>query len=133
MLRSSFFWASATLMLLRRRRGFVMQTARTDCGIASALTVLNMMGRSADPVQAAEYLDPDCAGSSLDALRRYFEEQQGIGAVALSVPAASLHKINGRAILHMQQQQGCAGLRPGDGAGLLPDGRFCGALLRQAA
>ena len=104
MLRSSFFWASATLMLLRRRRGFVMQTARTDCGIASALTVLNMMGRSADPVQAAEYLDPDCAGSSLDALRRYFEEQQGIGAVALSVPAASLHKINGRAILHMQQQ-----------------------------
>lgn len=102
--RSSVFWASATLALLRHRRTFVMQTARTDCGVASALTVLNMIGRKADPVLASEALNPDCAGSSLEALRRYFEEQQGIEAAALAVPAASLHKIAGRAILHMQQQ-----------------------------
>ena len=77
---------AATLALLRHRRRFVMQTARTDCGVASALTVLNMIGRKADPVLASEALNPDCAGSSLEALRRYFEEQQGIEAAALAVP-----------------------------------------------
>ena len=81
--RSSVFWASATLALLRHRRRFVMQTARTDCGVASALTVLNMIGRKADPVLASEALNPDCAGSSLEALRHQQQRAVELGAQVL--------------------------------------------------
>ncbi|MHA6261775.1 cysteine peptidase family C39 domain-containing protein [Arenibacterium sp. CAU 1754] len=104
MLRSSFFWFRAIWTLLRNRRHFVMQTGRTDCGVASALTVLNMLGRKSDAVHAVDHMDADRTGTTLDALRRFFEEQHGFAATALSVPAARLHKIKGHIILHMQQQ-----------------------------
>ena len=113
MLRSSFFWAAASLSLLRRRRQFVMQTDRTDCGVASALSVLNMLGRPADPVEAVAFLDSDRAGTSLDELRRYFEEHHGIAAKPLSVPARSLGKLRGRVILHMEQLHYVVLLRQG--------------------
>ena len=80
-----------------------MQTDRTDCGVACALSVLNMLGRTVDPVEAVAFLDSDRTGTSLDELRRYFEEQQGIAAKSLSVPAHSLGKVRGRVILHMEQ------------------------------
>lgn len=103
MLRSSLFWAAATITLLRRRRQFVQQSARTDCGVACALTVLNMLGRKGDPVDAVDFMDADRTGTTLDGLRRYFEEEQGFAATSLSVPADRLHKIRGHVILHMQQ------------------------------
>lgn len=104
MLRSSFFWPRVVWTLLKNRRHFVMQTGQTDCGVASALTVLNMFGRTGDAVHAVDLMDADRAGTTLDALRRYFEEQHGFAATALSVPAARLNQIKGHVILHMQQQ-----------------------------
>lgn len=103
MIRSSAFWAGSIWALLSRRRCFVQQAARTDCGVASALTLLNLLGRPADPVEAVEILDPDRSGSSLDALRRFFVERQGLEAQAMKVPAQRLAKIDGHAILHMTQ------------------------------
>ncbi len=103
MLLSSLFWARATLRLLRQRRRFVRQTGQTDCGVACALTVLNMMGRRADPVQAVETLDAERAGSSLEALRVYFTETHGLEATALKVPVERLRQVKGQVILHMRQ------------------------------
>lgn len=104
MLRSSLFWARATFRLLRQRRHFVRQTAQTDCGVACALTLLNMMGRRADPVAAVELLDGERVGSSLEALRLYFTEEHGLEATALKVPVARLKQIRGHVILHMAQK-----------------------------
>ncbi|MEY8827594.1 cysteine peptidase family C39 domain-containing protein [Sedimentitalea sp. XS_ASV28] len=98
-----------------------MQTARTDCGVACALTLANLLGRPADAVQAVEDLDPDRSGTSLDALRLYFQDRLGFSAKALKVPAGSLHKIRGRAILHMQQQHYVVLLRAGAGGVLVFD------------
>lgn len=103
MFRSSLFWLSATRLLLRKRRHFVMQTARTDCGVASVLTVLNLMGRKGDPVAAVDRMDPDRSGSNLDAMRRYVEEVHGLTGKALSLPAAKLGQVKGRIVLHMRQ------------------------------
>lgn len=83
---------------------FVHQTGRTDCGVASALTVLNLTGRKADPVQAVDLMDPDRNGTSLESLRGYFADIHGLNAKSLSVPAARLKEVKGRAILHMKQQ-----------------------------
>ena len=104
MLRSSLFWALAVPKLLRQRRHFVRQTGQTDCGIAAALTVLNLMGRSADPVATTDALDPDRKGATLEALRQFFAEDQRLEATAVEVPTGKLHKLKGRAILHMTQQ-----------------------------
>lgn len=72
MLRSSLFWIRAVWTLLTRRRSFVLQTGRTDCGVASALTVLNLFGQKADTVQAVEDMDPDRTGTSLEAAALLF-------------------------------------------------------------
>ncbi|MGD9863256.1 MAG: cysteine peptidase family C39 domain-containing protein [Pseudodonghicola sp.] len=103
MIRSSAFWAGAVWTLLRHRRCFVQQAARSDCGVASALTVMNLLGRPVDPVEAVEILDPDRAGSSLDALRRFFADRHGLEAQAMKVPAHRLGEIDGQVILHMTQ------------------------------
>lgn len=103
MIRSSLFWMSAVAVLLRRRRDFVQQSSGTDCGVACALTVLNFLGRPANPVQAVDLMDPDKTGTNMDALRRYFEDHHGVPARALSVPADRLREIKGHAILHMTQ------------------------------
>lgn len=104
MLRSSLFWLRAVPSLLRRRSRFVRQAGRSDCGVAAALTVLRLMGRRGDPVAATDRLDPDRKGASLEALRLFFAEDQGLEAEALKVPAGSLGKVRGRVILHMTQQ-----------------------------
>lgn len=104
MLRSSVFWVASVRALLRRRGKFVHQTTRTDCGVASALTVLNIMGRGSDPVHAVDHMDPDRTGTSLETLRLYFERQYGLQATALSVPADRLAEIKGQVILHLRQQ-----------------------------
>lgn len=104
MLRSSFFWVSSVWTLLRKRGRFVQQTTRTDCGVASALTVLGIMGRNIDPVHAVDQMDPDRAGTSLETLRLYFERQYGFQATALAVPADRLAEIKGQVILHLNQQ-----------------------------
>lgn len=101
--RFDLFWPGAVRQLLRQQRHFVRQTGRSDCGVASALTVLNMLGRPADPVQAVEAMDADRAGTDLDTLRRYFAESQGFDAQALSVPAGRIGRVPGRVILHMRQ------------------------------
>ncbi|MBE1281909.1 MAG: hypothetical protein GJ676_01230 [Rhodobacteraceae bacterium] len=98
------FWPAAIRALIRRRGQVVMQTTRSDCGVASVLTVLNMLNRKPDPVHAMEVLDPDRQGSNLDAMRRYFVERHGIGARALKAPAANLKQLNGHVILHMSQK-----------------------------
>lgn len=103
MLRSSLFWARATLKLLRKRRSFVRQSGRTDCGVACLLTVLGMMGRKGDPVHAVDQLDAERTGSSLEALRAYVTETEGLEATALKVPAERLRQIKGHVILHMRQ------------------------------
>ncbi len=103
MLQSSLYWTGAIWTLLRKRRKFVQQTTRTDCGVASALTVLNLMALQADPVHAVETMDTDRTGTSLEALRLYFEQHYGLDATALSVPAARVGEINGQVILHMRQ------------------------------
>lgn len=104
MLKSDlFFWPGAIRALLTTRRRVVMQTTRTDCGVASVLTVLRLMGREADPVHAMEVMDPDRTGSSLAALKRYFVESEGLSARALKAPVANLHELKGRVILHMSQ------------------------------
>ncbi|WP_424986610.1 cysteine peptidase family C39 domain-containing protein [Microbulbifer sp. S227A] len=113
MLQSSLFWIASVWTLLTRRRALVMQTGRTDCGVACALTLANLLGRPADPVQAVEDMDPDRTGTSLEALRLYFQDRLGFAAKALKVPARSLRKIRGRAILHMQQQHYVVLLRAG--------------------
>lgn len=89
---------------MTRDRCFVHQAGRTDCGVASALTVLNLMGRKADPVEAVDLMDPDRNGTSLDVLRRYFADSHGLDARSLSVPASRLKDVKGQAILHMTQQ-----------------------------
>jgi predicted double-glycine peptidase len=104
MLRSSLFWFASVWTLIARQSRFVSQTARTDCGVASALTVLNLMGRKADSVDAVDRMDPDRTGTSLEALRVYFAECHGIEARSLSVPAGRIGEIEGQAILHMTQQ-----------------------------
>jgi predicted double-glycine peptidase len=104
MLRSSAFWVASVWTLLRKRGKFVQQTTRTDCGVASALTVLNIMGRTIDPVHAVDHMDPDRTGTSLETLRLYFEQQYGLEATALSVPADRVGEIKGQVILHMRQQ-----------------------------
>jgi len=104
MLRSSRFWIASVWTLLLQRGKFVQQTTRTDCGVASALTVLNIMGRVADPVHAVDHMDPDRTGTSLETLRLYFERQYGLKATALSVPADRVAEIKGRVILHLNQQ-----------------------------
>lgn len=113
MLQSSLFWIASVWTLLTRRRAFVLQTGRTDCGVASALTLLNLLRRSADAVQAVEDMDPDRTGTSLETLRQYFQDRHGFVAKALKVPAKSLRKVKGRAILHMQQQHYVVLLRTG--------------------
>jgi predicted double-glycine peptidase len=103
MLRSSRYWAGAVWTLLTRRRKFVQQTTRTDCGVASVLSVLNLLSLKGDPVHAVETMDPDRSGTSLEALRHYCEEYYGLEATALSVPAERIGEIKGQVILHMRQ------------------------------
>ncbi|MCF6231691.1 MAG: cysteine peptidase family C39 domain-containing protein [Rhodobacteraceae bacterium] len=102
-LRSGSYWPGAIWTLLRQRRKFVQQTTRTDCGVASALTVLNLMGLPGDPVHGVEAMDPDRTGTSLETLRVYFEQHYGLDATALSVPASRVGEIKGQVILHMRQ------------------------------
>ncbi|AVO39325.1 C39 family peptidase [Pukyongiella litopenaei] len=104
MLQSSRFWIAALTGLLRNRRHFIRQTGQSDCGVACALTLLNLLGRPADPVSAVEDLDADRDGSSLEELRRFFADRQGMPAQALAAPADHLHELTGHAILHMDQQ-----------------------------
>ncbi|MAY85812.1 MAG: hypothetical protein CML02_03690 [Pseudooceanicola sp.] len=104
MLRSSLFWAGTALRLLFAKRHMVLQSARTDCGVASVLTVLNLLGRHADPVDAAEVLDRNREGSSLEAMRRYMVDVYGLGAEALAARADQLGRVKGHVILHMHQQ-----------------------------
>jgi hypothetical protein len=104
MLKSSFFWIRALWILLTRRRAFVQQTGRTDCGVACALTLLNLLRRPADAVQAVEDMDPDRTGTSLETLRLYFQTRHGLTARTLKVPASRIRALKGRAILHMHQQ-----------------------------
>ena len=118
MLRSSRYWAGAVWTLLRQRRNFVQQTTRTDCGVASVLTLLGQMGLQGDPVHAVETMDTDRAGTSLEALRLYFEDHYGLEATALSVPAGRVGEIKGRVILHMRQMHYVVLLRA-SGAGVL--------------
>lgn len=113
MLRSSLFWCTAQWTLATSARSFVSQTGRTDCGVASALTVLRLLARPADPVAAVEELDPDRSGTSLEALRRYFHDQHGLQAKALSVPPDRVAGLSGRIILHMAQQHYVVLLRAG--------------------
>jgi len=103
MIRSSLFWIGAIGALLRQSRNFVRQTSRTDCAVASTLTLLNILGRPADAVETVETLDPDRTGTNLDALRRFFTDRQGLEAQAMKVPAHRLREIKGHAILHMTQ------------------------------
>lgn len=103
MIRSSLFWIAAIWALLRQSRNFVRQTSRTDCAVASTLTLLNILGRPADAVEAVETLDPDRSGTNLDALRRFFTDRHGLEAQAMKVPAHRLGEIKGHAILHMTQ------------------------------
>lgn len=103
MIRSSLFWMAAIWSLLTQRRKFVQQTSRTDCGVASALTLLNILGRPGDPVDAVEALDPERTGTNLDALRRFFTDRNGLEALAMKVPANRLREIRGHVILHMTQ------------------------------
>ncbi|MCK5360378.1 MAG: hypothetical protein KAJ95_07105, partial [Gammaproteobacteria bacterium] len=93
----------AVWVLLRTRRKFVHQTTQTDCGVASALTVLNFMSLPGDPVHAVDTMDADRTGTSLETLRLYFETHYGLEASALSVPANQLTKVRGQVILHMSQ------------------------------
>ncbi|MEX0340050.1 MAG: cysteine peptidase family C39 domain-containing protein [Arenibacterium sp.] len=81
-----------------------MQTARTDCGIACALTILAQMGRTGDAVEAMDLMDPDRAGASLESLRLYFQDHHFAQARALAVPADQIGRVRGHVILHMQQQ-----------------------------
>lgn len=104
MLRSSLFWGKSIWTLLTKGRCFVQQTAQTDCGVASALTVLKLLGRKSDPVHAVDQMDPDRAGTSLDTLRLYFAQTHGIEAKSMSVPAGMVEDVKGHAILHMSQQ-----------------------------
>ncbi len=113
MLQSSRFWIAALTGLLRNRRHFTRQTGQSDCGVACALTLLNQLGRPADPVSAVEFLDADRDGSSLDELRRFFADRQGMSAQALAAPADHLHELTGHAILHMDQQHYVLLLRQG--------------------
>lgn len=113
MLQSSRFWIAALTGLLRNRRHFTRQTGQSDCGVACALTLLNLLGRPADPVSAVEFLDADRDGSSLDELRRFFTDRQGMSAQALAAPADHLHELTGHAILHMDQQHYVLLLRQG--------------------
>lgn len=99
MLRSSAYWIGGVWTLLRKRRKFVQQTTRTDCGVASALTVLNFLSLPGDPVHAVDTMDPDRTGTSLETLRLYFEEHYGLAAPALSVPAGRVAQIVNRQIL----------------------------------
>ncbi|MCA0873307.1 hypothetical protein LCL97_20950 [Seohaeicola saemankumensis] len=103
MLRSSFFWAGGLATLLRQRRKLVQQTTRTDCGVACALSVLNMLGRSSDPVTAVETMDPDRSGTDLNSLRRFFTDHNGLEAQAMKVPADKLAGMSGHLIVHMTQ------------------------------
>lgn len=103
MLRSSVFWARAALTLARQSRHFVPQNTITDCGVASALTVLNMAGRAVNPVEVSERLDPNKAGTTLNDLRQLFDEDQDFKARALGVRAESMRQIQGHVILHMSR------------------------------
>lgn len=103
MLRSSVLWARAAFILARHNQHFVPQNTITDCGVACALTVLNMAGRNVDPVNVSERLDPDRAGTDLNALRAFFKDDQGIPARALGVRADKVSEIRGHAILHMSR------------------------------
>ncbi|MGR3660734.1 MAG: cysteine peptidase family C39 domain-containing protein [Paracoccaceae bacterium] len=103
MLRSSLFWASSVGLLFWKAPKFVLQSSRTDCGVASALTVLKFLSRPVDPVHAVDHMDPDRTGTNLDALRRYFEEQYGINARSLAVQADRVGTLKGNVILHMRQ------------------------------
>ena len=80
MLRSSFFWSKAARLLLSKRQRFVMQTARTDCGVACVLTVLNLFRRQGDAVDAVDEMDTDRTGTNLEAMRRYMETRHGFVA-----------------------------------------------------
>lgn len=103
MLQSSRFWIAALWALLRHRRQLVQQTTRTDCGVACALSLLNILGRPADPVRAVEIMDPDRTGTDLNALRSFFTDQNGLEAQAMKVPADKLAGLNGHLIVHMSQ------------------------------
>ena len=98
-----FYWLGAIRALLGTRRQVVMQTTRTDCGVASVLTVLNLMRRPADPVLAMEEMDPDRKGTDLETMRQFFEQAQGLKARALKAPADRLRELKGRVVLHMNQ------------------------------
>jgi|GEM_PF-6096889 len=97
------YWARAVWLLLRKRRKFVQQTTRTDCGVASALTVLNFMSRPIDPVHAVETMDADRTGTSLETLRLYFEQHYGLNATAFAADPDQIGKFKGQIILHMRQ------------------------------
>jgi len=103
MLRSSLFWLRALPALIFRRPACVGQVARSDCGVASVLTVLNLIGRPADPVATVDALDPDRAGTDLEALRDYVTATAGVTARALKAPADKVPRIRGELILHMSQ------------------------------
>lgn len=97
------FWTKAIWTLLRKRRKFVQQTTQTDCGVASALTLLNFMALPSDPVHAVETMDSDRTGTSLEALRLYFEDHYALKATAFAVPPAQVRSFKGQIILHMRQ------------------------------
>lgn len=118
-MRSSLFWLASLWTLMAKSGRFVMQTSRTDCGVASALTVLNLMARPANPIVAVDWMDPDRTGTSLDRLRQYFEKEQGLAARSLSVPASRVNEISGQVILHMAQQHYVVLLRAGGNGDVL--------------
>ena len=113
MFRSSAYWPGAIWVLLRQGRHFVQQTTRTDCGVACALSLMNILRRPCDPVRAVEFLDPDRAGSNLDAMLRFFTDEHGLEALAMKVPAERVGRAEGWEILHMRQQHYVLLLRAG--------------------
>lgn len=102
-LKSMVFWARAVWTLLRKRRKFVKQTTQTDCGVASVLTVLNFLGRPIDPAHAVAAMDSERTGTSLEALRLYFEQNYGLKATAYAADPEQICKFKGQIILHMRQ------------------------------
>ncbi len=103
MWRSSIFWLIGLIRLALQSSSFVSQSGQSDCGVAALATVLRRLGHRLDLTAAAEQLDPDKAGSRLDALKAFCNEVAGLEAAAMSLPATEVWRTRGAKILHMRQ------------------------------
>lgn len=103
MLQFSRFWICVVWQLVRKQRFFILQTTRTDCGVASALTLLGLIGRQVGASEAVDKLDKTRTGTDLESLRAFVSECLGEQCRALSVEAEMLQNIKLPAILHLRQ------------------------------